>query len=55
MAKDIKVSNGVDTIIINPDSLAKFKKLGYNELSSNEHVVVKKQPKKLDIKPNSKE
>lgn len=55
MAKDIKITNGKDTITINEDSLERFQKHGYKKLSSNENVVPKEQPKKLDIKPNSKE
>ena len=55
MAKDIKVTNGKDTMTIREDSLERFEKHGYKKLSSNEHVVPKEQPKKLDIKSNSKE
>jgi len=55
MAKDIKISNGIDTIIINPNSLDKFKKLGYKESSGEKKIEVKTQPKKPEYKPNLKE
>lgn len=55
MAKDIKITNGKDTITINEDSLERFKKLGYKESSGEKKIEVKTQPKKPEYKPNFKE
>ena len=55
MAKDIKITNGIDKITINSNSLDKFKKLGYKESSGEKKIEVKTQPKKPVYKPNLKE
>ena len=55
MAKDIEVTNGIDKITINSNSLDKFKKLGYKESSGEKKIEVKTQPKKPEYKPKLKE
>ena len=55
MAKDIKMKKGLDEVIVNENSVAKFERLGYKAINGINKVEIKGSQGKVNIQPKKPE